>query len=91
VHNIIELTHVITEAIAQQSGKPTELSAAHELRPPYRTFIILANHGEKKGTRYLVTVENADCTVQEIPFISPQVTWALGMKEATLDVEISQP
>ena len=82
MHNLVELTATITDAITQQTGKSTHLRACTERYPDYRTYIVLADHGENShGTRYLVTEENGVCTVQEIAFLTPKLVWSLSMKE----------
>lgn len=91
MHNLVELTATITEAITQHTGKPVHLKACTERYPDFRTYVVLVDHGENShGTRYLVTEENGVCTVQEIAFLTPKLTWGVTVQEKEAEVLCDQ-
>jgi hypothetical protein len=89
MHNLVELSTAIIDALVEHTGKPVHLRACIERYPDFRTYIVLADHGENShGTRYLVTEENGTCTVQEIAFLTPKLVWSLSMQEKEVEVNV---
>lgn len=89
MHNIVELAFTIHDAIVEQTGKSTNLKACIERYPDFRTYIVLADHGENDhGTRYLVIEENGVCTVHEIAFLTPKLVWEVGVQERVEEVPV---